>query len=698
MPTVNLKGMVFDARPDRVDLRDRKYMPILSSLPAQCPSEQGMREYATKYVKDDMILDQGKEGACTGFGLGAVINFLGWRRALESGTPVLPKVSPRMLYHLARFYDEWSGEDYEGSSCRGAMKGWHRHGVCTEKLWPYRDKNGKVKFIEPGDGWDSDAAFRPLGAYYRINKDSIADLQAAIFEVGAIYVSAKVHEGWFEEEWDTESELAIIRSPESSETGGHAFAIVGYNAHGFIIQNSWGKKWGTNGFAILTYPDWVEKGMDAWVAVLGAPMIGKKSRRYFTPVSMETAEPAQIFGLFEKKEVPYKYENKEVRPWNHEEAYSHSIVMGNNGVVLNRSVTREHALTFLEKITYSNPMDWLEKERPKLVFYAHGGLNSEETSIDRVRILGPYFKANGVYPIFFSWKTGFLESFSNIVGDKIHGIEPQGFWREIWDSAKNAAKEAKDRAIEEVCQRVFVKAIWSQMKQNAEAAATLPQPIRQSGSPSGRFTDPTLKLTIAAIKKLKKKIPNLEVHIIGHSAGSILLGHMLSSFQKEKVSVASCTLFAPACTVDFALKYYKPAIESGVLKKSKTTFEILKDEYEKEDSVGPYGKSLLYLVSRALETHHKTPILGMANAWDPEQRSVWNSGLQKIADKWQKFWGEDHPPIEHSKDHAQLRNGKGTIPLAHGSFDNDVTVMTKTISRILDGRKLRYPIENLRGY
>ena len=47
------------------------------------------------------------------------------------------RVRARMLYHLARFYDEWPGENYDGSSCRGALKGWHKHGVCTEDKWRY---------------------------------------------------------------------------------------------------------------------------------------------------------------------------------------------------------------------------------------------------------------------------------------------------------------------------------------------------------------------------------------------------------------------------------------------------------------------------------------------------------------------------------------------------------------------------------
>ena len=44
---------------------------------------------------------------------------------------------------------------------------------------------------------------------------------------------------------------------------GHAFALVGYNAHGFIVQNSWGESWGNLGFAILGYDDWLDNGRDA---------------------------------------------------------------------------------------------------------------------------------------------------------------------------------------------------------------------------------------------------------------------------------------------------------------------------------------------------------------------------------------------------------------------------------------------------
>src|SRR4051794_36348611 len=58
-------GRKLDAVPDRVDARDFLYQPRLTALPDQLVSCEGVPE----------ILDQGQEGACTGFALAAVINF-----------------------------------------------------------------------------------------------------------------------------------------------------------------------------------------------------------------------------------------------------------------------------------------------------------------------------------------------------------------------------------------------------------------------------------------------------------------------------------------------------------------------------------------------------------------------------------------------------------------------------------------------
>lgn len=117
------RKVILDARPDRPDLRDRIYQPPLVSLPPEYPPPKWISIHLQKYCKAGLILNQGEEGACTGFGLAGVINYLLYRQCLVAKLPPPPRVSMRMIYHLARKYDEWPGEDYEGSSCRGAMRG-----------------------------------------------------------------------------------------------------------------------------------------------------------------------------------------------------------------------------------------------------------------------------------------------------------------------------------------------------------------------------------------------------------------------------------------------------------------------------------------------------------------------------------------------------------------------------------------------
>ncbi|MEW6428081.1 MAG: C1 family peptidase [Thermodesulfobacteriota bacterium] len=692
MPRKEIDNRTFDARPDRIDYRDRPYNPPLRSLPGQYPEEGTIAAHLRDYTETHkLILNQGKEGACTGFGLAAVVNYLLYLAHLkESGGKKQPlkKVSPRMLYHLARIYDEWPGEDYEGSSCRGAMKGWHRHGVCLEDLWPY-----KTSFVAPGEGWQQDAGRRPLGAYYRINKDSIADMQAAIYEVGAIYVSATVHRGWFLGE---EKHLPVI-ALQPEQVGGHAFAITGYTGRGFIIQNSWGPKWGYKGFAILPYEDWVQHGSDAWVAVLGAPMEVAAATRTVSSMGLRevAAGKAEWFWNSETTSGPQPYRNPRVQPLGESRAYEHTLVLGNDGRPINRFLDVENGGGAARQVCLDLPLAWFAAgKRPKLAIYAHGGLNDEGASIKRIRVMAPYFLENDIYPLFITWRTGFLESISGILADAAAGFfkpSTEMAARGWLDDAKARLKEAKDRSLEAACERMMVKPVWGQMKQNADAAGRGPSGLGQ------------LAEHLAA---LVREIPELEIHLIGHSAGSILHGHFLDLLGRKKLCVASCSLYAPACTVNFALQHYLPAVEKKmILAKNRIVLDIMSDERELADTVGPYGKSLLYLVSRALEEYHKMPLLGMEAAWDPvvedrPGRDLWHRDSLRDIDRWRDFAAGDITVNIHGRDNTaqgRISDGRKMIPLAHGSFDNDVRVIAATLERIR-GRKLAAAVENLAGF
>src|SRR6185503_6113001 len=217
---------VLDARKDTLDFRDLMYEPTLVEVPAYRPLDD--------YRKAEVpILDQGSEGACTGFGLATVAHYLLRTHRIGRDATV---VSPYMFYDLARRYDEWAGENYEGSSCRGAMKGRHKHGVCARPLWAKSEAAGVLD-----NSRVEDAARRPLGAYFRVNHTSLVAMHSAITEAGILFASARVHDGW----QAVGKDGIIVQS--STNIGGHAFAIVAYDSDGFWIQNSWGGTWGKQG-------------------------------------------------------------------------------------------------------------------------------------------------------------------------------------------------------------------------------------------------------------------------------------------------------------------------------------------------------------------------------------------------------------------------------------------------------------------
>jgi len=704
MPKKMYKNKLLDARPDRLDLRDREYRPPLESLPSSWPLKEDYDRLFKRYTECNMVLDQGQEGACTGFGLAAIINYLLWRdlvkvndEAIDAKVMEEIKVSESMLYNMARIYDEWEGEDYEGSSCRGAMKGWHRHGVCRNKSWPFIP--GKES--KPEDTWSTEAIFNPLGAYYRINKDSVVDMQAAIKEVGAFYCSATVHQGWW---LKTTKELSIIKQ-NNNKIGGHAFAIVGYNPDGFIVQNSWGTKWGYLGFAIIPYNDWVENGNDAWVAVRGAEVKRSSSPHTFSNDSLQTvgADYTKTENSSISRALRYSYNHDNVKPWSEEKAYQHTLVIGNDGRPKHTIVSQPNTEASAEIICYEYLKSWMQKNKQnrKVTIYAHGGLNSEKDSINRVRIMAPYFKENGIYPLFVTWKTGFMESITNQIEDKIHhifssaGIEPSSVRaRGILDKLQDSI----DRAIESFANKIAVKGVWSEMKENAKYASDRAVPgYPQHGNPKAGG----MVIMSKALKKLQDEF-NCEIHLVGHSAGSILFGHWLDELTKCKMQVESLTLYAPACTVAFANRHYINAYKKNTLKKSKTFIHMMDDERERADSVAIYKKSLLYLVSRALEDIHKTPLLGMAAAWDmkyAKEKDIYNHAQHAEMKRWLKnAKGIQFTEYDKSKSKVRTSLKDDYTDLSHGSFDNDINVVEGTIKQIKGVDKLKYRVENLNGF
>ena len=614
---------VRNVRPDTLDFRDQMYKSTLREVPVEIKLQSYMKLKVP-------VLDQGTEGACTGYGLATVANYLLLSRSARSS--FLP-VSPKMLYQSAKRYDEWPGEEYDGSSARGAMKGWHKHGVCKETLWKTNARDNSLTKERV-----KDAVERPLGAYYRVNHKDLVAMHSAMAEVGVLFATCVTHSGW-----DKVGTNGIIPF-ESNAEGGHAFAIVAYDRAGFWIQNSWGTGWGKKGFGLITYDDWLQNGVDVWVARLGVPVTLLNNES----VAISNSPAA-------KKSNAYSF--SQLRP--------HIINIGNNGVLKTSGEygnTEEEVKSIFENDFVNITKSWKKK---RLLLYAHGGLVSEANAIQRVADYRSQLLDAEVYPVSFVWNSDAWSTLTNILKEAVKKRKPEGFL----DAAKDFMLDRLDDMLEPIARSLTGKMQWDEMKENARLATT---------STKGGIRL-ALQFVASLVKKYKK---DFELHLIGHSAGSIVLAHLVEYLANNKdgvsVGIASCTLWAPACTVDLFNKTYLPSINSKDIKR----FAVfnLTDTAENDDHCAHiYNKSLLYLVSNAFEDKVRipgiikdgTPILGMEKFIKKDARL---SGLLNVENG--NLVLSPNAETKGSYKHANCT--------AHGGFDDDNATVTATLCRILN--------------
>ncbi len=618
-----------DTSRDPFDSRDLIYRPALVRL----------EKSRTPAWKNLTILDQGSEGACTGFGLAAVINYLNRERGTKT------RVSARMLYKMARFYDEWEGEDYDGSSVRGAIKGWFKNGVCTEKSWPNAPTPGTADYLTRTR--QLDALKFPLGAYYRVLPRR-TDVHAALNEVGIVYASAETHSGWND---PATGEINYRASYKPG--GGHAFAIVGYTDEGFIIQNSWGEDWGGyksgrrthKGLALWSYDDFDKNVWDLWVVRMA---LGVNSL-----AALRSSYGLGVAGARRTEAGPPRHEVQNY--------YVH-VDDGRFDETSTYPSTEEQVKNSVRELVAN-----ASGASPKpIMLYAHGGLNKVAPSVTRAAKWQDVFARNNAAQLHFIWETGFLAELKDVLFSRSKRAEERAGSSANWF----------DKFLELVTKRIG-SAIWKEMRVGADAAFGVWQP-----GDCGAGTR-TLEFLIDELEKVPAaKRP--AVHIGCHSAGAIFAGHLLDRWaQLTDHPVSSLNMFAPACTVDFFADSIGPHIKSGVVKKA--AHFRLTDELECKDKVGPYGLSLLYLVSRAYQNRKKKniPILGMEKFAKNTDKVVAKLGIKSKVKTL--VAGKD---TEH------------TDSTTHGGFDNDIASMNTLLTNVLGGKKPNKPFgkDDVSGY
>src|SRR5262245_41920940 len=195
-------------------------------------------------------------------------------------------------------------------------------------------------------------------------------------------------------------------------------------------------------------------------------------------------------------------------------------------------------------------------------------------------------------------------------------------------------------------------AIWSEMKQNADAISNTAESggmkLYRACQQSPYFAD----------------LSKVRLHLVGHSAGSILHSHVVHRLGKQGWTFESVNFMAPAVRVDLFEETVLPAIKTGRVKRF-NQFHLSDDMEQKDPTCKPilgYNRSLLYLVSQSLEQGLTTPILGMERYFNEKIAS------KKLANVFN--WA------------APGNESKSTT---HGGFDDDQVTM-RSVIRLIKGK------------
>lgn len=173
----------------------------------------------TKKWTNGVILDQGREGACVGFGWTA--EALSTPVAVDltrvkADVPRDPTAFAQHVYHRAKELDDFAGEDYDGTSVLAGAKAMQEAGLVKEYRWCF----------------------------------NIEDVIDAILTKGPVVLGIY----WYDSMYEAPEGIVSV---SGEIVGGHCITAVGFklakdSATGedtIILQNSWGYNWGNFGLA-----------------------------------------------------------------------------------------------------------------------------------------------------------------------------------------------------------------------------------------------------------------------------------------------------------------------------------------------------------------------------------------------------------------------------------------------------------------
>lgn len=694
---------------DWVDLRDQYYEPTLSTLRstlsldrkllkrADAGSITGVQGYQPIFGVRSQL--RTGDGRCTGYAIAALID-LQTRLQIPEEQATTGIVSADMLYWMGAYHEraihseepsqgyQSSGEDELSKrtrtqrrdglrSLRSIVKGFYHYGVCFDSpnsecpvpkgSWQslcYKANNGnhldKSESQFPDIEQSKKAKETCLGAYFRL-RPVLNHFHAALNEVGAIFVSAQVHEGW-NAPFDKQAIGKIDDKPHAI-AGLHAVVIVGYNKHGFLVLNSWGQKWGgykannetgIAGVALWSYEDWSRNIVDAWVLRLG--------------VSAPGAFSSSIGEQGWKKLL-----NEPIRSVPCHELLGHYLHL-DDGFHVRRGPYPSLPENWFK--TRAHLEETLGKGYRGVLIWIPGSLESIEDAFEAATRIKDMAKTRDLYPYVLFWCSTFVDKSMELLTT-------------IFDSCSKQAGVGSlemNALIEEQLQGVG-RAIWRDIELSAVRAVS---GIHSRPHHDSNISVPDGHVTCLINDMLEMQMTTgTELHMVAEGAGALIvqeiLRHQSRSTTKQGFELSNhlhtLSLSIPAIGIPRARKHLIPLVKTMNARESdlcacsvpsysaperKQTLDashtqrhiapariyVPSAELENRLSFGAYSGSLLQLVSRAFEDRwldQDIEITSLVNPEDPANPPRTFLGMARALEE-----------IEHDKNSRALPDHRFT--------------------------------------
>ncbi|MCA6381351.1 MAG: C1 family peptidase [Cytophagales bacterium] len=133
----------------------------------------------------------------------------------------------------------------DGTSLKAALDVARKFGVVRDDDLPFG--SGKLASDEPEVFFAKASEFK-IKSYFNLSRNP-NEWRKWLATQGPILTRLDVDDAWMK----LGSSGKLLKYDAASAQGGHAVAIVGYQADGsFIVRNSWNTTWGAKGFAFAS--------------------------------------------------------------------------------------------------------------------------------------------------------------------------------------------------------------------------------------------------------------------------------------------------------------------------------------------------------------------------------------------------------------------------------------------------------------